>query len=240
MLPAPTSEHYRSQQRLVVTTAGLARAAWARTKPDALDASWAAVAPVLVKVVGAAQLASARSGSRYVAPTLEALGQMVKPDALVRPAGFVGFASDGRPLGSLLEGAKVYAKVSQSLEVGGKWLDMAGHTQVQDAARQAATVHMFTRPGVGYVRAVNPPCCQRCAVLAGKYSAPTAFKRHPRCDCFGVPTTDPRSITMVDVEPSQVKDLTQAQRAAIADGADMNRGINAHRRRSVREIGRGH
>src|ERR1044072_1149704 len=129
MLPAPTSEHYRSQQRLVVTTAGLARAAWARTKPDALDASWAAVAPVLVKVVGAAQLASARSGSRYVAPTLEALGQMVKPDALVRPAGFVGFASDGRPLGSLLEGAKVYAKVSQSLEVGGKWLDMAGSPQ---------------------------------------------------------------------------------------------------------------
>src|ERR1044072_361352 len=192
MLPAPTSEHYRSQQRLVVTTAALVRAAWARMNPDDLDASWAAVAPVLVKVVGAAQLASARSGSRYVAPTLEALGQMVKPDALVRPAGFVGFASDGRPLGSLLEGAKVYAKVSQSLAVGGKWLDMAVHTQVQDAARQAASVDMFTRPGVGYVRAVNPPCCQRCAVLAGKYSAPTAFKRHPRRDWFRVATAGPR------------------------------------------------
>lgn len=228
-LPPPASEFYQSQQRLIVATLGLTRSLWRLMDPADMDRSFASVSGRLVQVVTSAQLGAARNGSAYVGPTLDVLGQSAAADALVRPQGFAGIASDGRSIVTLLEGAKIRAKRAQSLDAGGAWLDMAVHTQVQDAGRMAASVDSFTRPGVGWVRAVNPPCCQRCAVLAGKYSAPTAFARHPRCDCFAVPTTDPRSLTMTEVEPGQVKDLTAAQRKAIADGGDMGRVINSHR-----------
>lgn len=229
VLPQAASDFYRAQQRLVVATLALTRTAWARMDLADLDASWSQVGPVVLAVVTSAQLGSARNGTSYVAATLEELDQSVDPVAGVNAAAFSGIASDGRGLASLLEGAKIRAKVSQSLESGGAWLDMAAHTMVQDAARQAASVDMFTRPGVAYVRAVNPPCCQRCAVLANTYSAPTAFDRHPRCDCFAVPTTDPRSLTLTEPRPDQIKDLTKAQKRAIEDGADQNQVINSHR-----------
>jgi hypothetical protein len=230
MLPQPTSEFYSKQQRLIVATLALTRSAWGRMDLANLDGSWARVAPVLTQILTSAQFGAARNGARYVGPTLEDQGQFVKPAALVRVNGFVGFASDGRSLASRLDGAKVTAKTAQSLDVAGKWLDMAVHTQVADAARQSASVDMFTRPGVGYVRAVNPPCCQRCAVLAGRFYKVSAFQRHPRCDCFQVPTTvaKPNGFGQ-SIEPDQIKDLTTAQRAAIADGADQNRVINSHR-----------
>lgn len=229
-LPTPASEHYTAQQGLIVATLALVRAGWRRMNADDLDGSWALLAPLMARIVSRAQLAAARNGAGYVGPTLDALGQSVKPEALVRVTAFVGTASDGRPLGSLLDGAKVVAKQSQSLEVGGQWLEMVTHTQVADAARQSASVDMFTRPGVGYVRAVNPPCCQRCAVLAGRFYKVESFLRHPQCDCFMIPSTvaQPGGFGQ-SVEPDQIKDLTKAQRKAIDDGADMNRVINSHR-----------
>ena len=229
MLPQAASEFYLGQQRLIVATLGLTRATWSRMRFEDLDGSWSSVGPVLERVVSNAQLGAARNGSRYVGAALDELGQFVPPQAGVNPAAFSGFASDGRPLGSLLEGAKVRAKDAQSLAAGGAWLDMTAHTLVQDAGRQAAGVDMFVRPGVGFVRAVNPPCCQRCAVLAGKYSAPTAFLRHPRCDCFAAPVRDGESIPGLDVGPDDVKDLSRAQRRAIDDGADMGQVINSRR-----------
>jgi hypothetical protein len=78
---------------------------------------------------------------------------------------------------------------------------------------------------------VNPPCCQRCAVLAGQvFRSNQGFARHPRCDCVHVPTTetDWRDAGVL-IGAEDVKDLTIAQRKAIADGADMNQVINAHR-----------
>lgn len=237
-LPAPASEFYRAQQRLILATLNLTRSKWRRMSLDNIDGSWGPIAPALLEIVTAAQLGAARNGSSYVGPTLDSLDQSTKPDALVRPQGFSGVASDGRPLDSLLLGAKAYAKTAQSLDVGGRWLDMVVHSQVQDAGRMAASVDTFTRPRVGWVRAVNPPCCQRCAVLAGKwFRSNQGFQRHPRCDCFHVPSreADPAH-PGVFIGPEDVKDLTGAQRKAIADGADMNRVINAHRGRSVRSM----
>lgn len=234
MLPEAASEHYRAQQRLVVATLGLTRTAWDRMDLDDLDGSWERVAPVLLKVVASAQLGAARNGAVMVPAVLDELDQAVDPDALVSPAAFAGYASDGRPLGSLLEGAKVRAKEAQSLAAGGAWLDMVAHTMVADAARQSAGVSTFVRPKVGYVRAVSAPCCQRCAVLAGKFSrSEVAFRRHPRCDCFNVPTREGATHPGVVIGPEDVKDdLTKAQRRAIGDGADMNQVINSHRANS--------
>lgn len=234
MLPPAASEFYRAQQRLIVATMATTRSVWRRMDLADLDASWARIAPVLTAVVTSAQQGAAVNGSAYVGAALAQQGQLVEPVAQVVPSAFSGYASDGRGLTSLLEGAKVYAKGSQSLVASGSWLDMVVHTQVQDAGRQAAGVDIVTRPGIAYVRAVNPPCCQRCAVLAGRTeSSLTAFKRHPRCDCFHVPhrANEPWP-EGAGVAVEDIKDLTKSQRKAIADGADMNQVINAHRANS--------
>src|SRR5690349_13237405 len=39
---------------------------------------------------------------------------------------------------------------------------------VQDSARAAETVAVAVRPNIRHVRFVSPPCCARCAILAGR------------------------------------------------------------------------
>lgn len=101
---------------------------------------------------------------------------------------------------------------------------------VQDAARAAESVSVAVRPDVYHVRFVSPPCCSRCAILAGRaYRWSTGFQRHPGCDCTMVPTTvasplrqDPESL----VEQGLVTGLSKADRRALADGADLGRVVN--------------
>jgi hypothetical protein len=241
VLPQAVSDHYRAQQRRVVATLGLVRREWAQMGDD-LDASWARVGPRIALLTASAQLGAAREGASYVGPALAQQDIRSTPDGTVSPSAFVGVASslDGLTYGSLddlLYGAVIHARtapadtLAQRLQVGGKWLDGLVHTQVADAGRMAASTAITARPRIGWVRMVNPPCCQRCAVLAGRvYSHSHGFQRHPRCDCQMLPTTvanpDAPGIT---IGPDDVKDLTVAQRQAIADGADMNRVINSHR-----------
>ena len=206
------------------------------------DTGWARVGPRVALLTASAQLGAARNGAAYVPAALAEQGVRVRPVGQVDPARFAGVASslDGETYGSLedvLYGAVVHARVAdvntltERLQVGGPVLDRIVHTQVSDAGRLASSTAITARPGVGWVRLVNPPCCQRCAVLAGKHvRSETAFKRHPRCDCVHGPTMEDRAVGLVEkVEPDQVKDLTKAQRQAIADGADMGQVINSHR-----------
>lgn len=237
MLPLAVSEHYRAQQRLIVATLGLTRREWSKMGAD-FDASWASVGPRVTLLTASAQLGAARSGSAYVPAALAELGQSVDPVAEVNPSGFAGAASDGRPLDSLLYGGVTTAKEaartlppSDALAAGGRWLDMAVHTMVADAARGAAGVGIAARPKVGWVRMVNPPCCGRCAVLAGKFFRYNqGFQRHPRCDCTHVPTTQTNVGNLTDDPPlDQIKGLSTHERQAISDGADLNQVVNARR-----------
>jgi len=195
------------------------------------DASWATIGPRLLVLTSAAQLGAARNGVAYVPAALSEVGQDVAESGVTNPRAFAGFASDGRPLGSLLEGAKVRAKESQSLEVGGRWLDMVVQTQIADASRGAASVAIAARTKVGYVRMVNPPCCSRCAVLAGKFFRYNqGFQRHPRCDCTHVPTTQGDFGRFTSDPPiDQIKGLSDAERKAISEGADLGQVVNARR-----------
>ena len=241
MLPRAVSDYYRAQQRLIVATLGLVRLEW-RKMGDDLDASWARVGPRVALLTASAQVGSATNGAAYVPATLDQLGQSVKAAGGIVPQSLVGAQSiDGLTYGSLdalLYGAVVKARMApteslaERLAVGGRHLDLLVHTQVSDAGKQAASVAMTTRPRVGYVRVVNPPCCKRCAVLAGKYSAPEAFPRHPRCDCMAMPVADGKSVPGQEVSPDQIKDLTVAERAALDEGADLSQVVNATRGRS--------
>lgn len=107
---------------------------------------------------------------------------------------------------------------------------------VQDAARAAESVAVAVRPDIYHVRYVNPPCCARCAILAGRvYRWSTGFERHPGCDCSLVPTTVASSYAQNPeqlVADGLVRGLSKADTKALADGADLNRLVNVRSRKA--------
>lgn len=243
MTPTSTSEHYREQQRLAVTTIAAARRAWSSMSSD-FDASWVSVGPKVLTLATAAQLGAARQGIAYLPAVLAETDQPDRPEGGVVPQALAGVAADGRSLDGLLYGAVTQAKtaatgstdVAAALVQGSRWLDMALASVVSDAARDAVSVGIAARPQIGgYVRMLNTPSCSRCAVLAGKWFKWNAgFLRHPRCDCRHIPAsedragdfrTDPRAA----FERGQVRGLTIAEGQAITDGADIGQVVNSRR-----------
>jgi hypothetical protein len=195
-----------------------------------------------------------------------ALAEQRQPDSplvRVRPEAFAGRASDGRDLLGLLTGAVVRSKLAtqdqvfreaiaggrvrvttlpgmdggDALALGQKWLEQTLRTAVTDAARDATTASIVARPGMGWTRMINPPCCSRCAVLAGRfYRWNDGFQRHPLCDCLHIPTTVARAGSFL-ADPKQlanrglITDLTAAQKARLDEGADLSRVLNESRDR---------
>lgn len=227
-MPAPL-EFQQAQARIAEGVLLLTSRQWRRMLT--LD-DWPKIATRLTVLTAAGQKAAAERAVDYTASRLD-----VAP--VVTTSAFVGMAADGRPLESLLYSAVVrarmtYATNSEQLEYGRQHLKMLAHTAVADAGRGAAQAQIAATPLAGYLRVVSPPCCQRCAVLAGRiFKWNEGFQRHPQCDCVHVPTKGdvPDDYTAI-VGPDDVKDLTVAQRKAIDDGADMNAVINQRRGRS--------
>lgn len=184
-----TERHWRYQRQVTAAVARATETAWGRVALADLDASWAAVAAGLVAVVSAGQQAAARDADPYLAAVLAEQGQPDAPTGAVQPAGFVGVAADGRDLAGLLAepliGVKTAIKAgdvpAQALSSGGSRLAMLTMTTVQDAGRLAVSAGIIARPHVaGYVRALTPPSCSRCAILAGRwYRYSAGFARHP-------------------------------------------------------------
>lgn len=249
MLPQAARDLHLAQQRLIAATLGLTRREWAGMGAD-FDASWARIGPRIALLTASAQMGAARNGAASVPMILAELGQSVDPWGEVDPRGFAGIASDGRPLDSLLYGGVTTAKTAahtmspvDALKAGGKWLDMAIHTQVADASRGAAGVAIAARPKIGWVRMVNPPCCSRCAMLSGKwFRYNEGFDRHPRCDCTHIPAremTDDLGFAPDDlIKDGKVTGITKVEKQAIADGGDAIAILNADRRIYDRATGK--
>lgn len=103
-----------------------------------------------------------------------------------------------------------------------------------DAARAAESVATAVRPDIYHVRYVNPPCCARCAVLAGRvYRWSEGFQRHPGCDCSMIPTTVASPLRQNPdqlVADGQVRGLSKADLLAVQDGADLGQVVNVRKR----------
>lgn len=90
---------------------------------------------------------------------------------------------------------------------------------------------------MGYVRMLNPPSCGRCVILAGKwYRWNTGFLRHPMCDCRHIPAPEANASDLTVNPMAYFNSLSKADQdayfgkansAAIRDGGDMGRIINA-------------
>ena len=246
MLPTAATDFYALQQRVNYTAANEVARAWRRMGDD-FDASWQRVRPVTLSIIAEAQSQMTLAAADYVPRVLGETDLPDRPEGDFRPESLVGRASDGRRLDTLAYGAVTQAKTAisegattqQALDSGGNWLDLMTKLQIADAARQAVGVMTASRKDLGgTVRVLNPPSCQRCAILAGRwYRWSQGFDRHPRCDCTNVPTrdrgwaeaegfiTDP----MDAYRAGQIKDLTQAQVKAVEDGADIGKVVNAYR-----------
>ena len=247
MLPPAATDFYRTQQATNAAAVREARRAWRRMSGGNFDASWRRQGPTILSVLVEAQRKMAEKALHYVPRVLAETDIPDRPVADFRPDSLVGVASDGRRLDTLTYGAVTTAKTaagngatpSQALDAGGNWLDLMVKLQVADAARQAVGILTTSRPNLGgTVRVLTPPSCQRCAILAGRfYRWSTGFQRHPKCDCVNLPSqnsgwaqaegfiTDP----MDAYKSGQIRDLTEAQRAAIDNGADIGKVVNATR-----------
>lgn len=208
-------EHYRRQQRL--SAAAVVAVQEARAAERQLE------------LVIAFQIAAARDAAAAVPLMLDEQGLSADSEIQFTPAAVAGVASDGRPLDTLL------AQASNDSQLG-----LMVATQIQDAARAAASIGIVSRPRVdGYVRMLNPPSCSRCAILAGKfYRWNKGFDRHPKCDCRHIPsseslagdlTTDPQAY-FDSLSPSeQDRIFTKTGAQAVRDGSDLHQVVNARR-----------
>lgn len=242
MPPQAAEDFYTLLQRLQVVAVASGRRAWSRMGPD-FDPSWQRIAPQLVQVTAAAQLAAATAAAQYVPAVLDEQEIPSAAEARIRPAAFAGVAWDGRPLDTLLEGAVRAAKIGargadggDALAMGQRWLDMALQTVITDAARDMTAAEIAVRPQVtSWVRMLNPPSCSRCAVLAGVvYEWNKPNPRHPRCDCFTLPTTVAKGTPLLTdagelYRRGLITDLSKAQRQQIDGGANLTRVLNQSR-----------
>lgn len=201
-------EHYRAEQR--ITAAGLVAAR--RRRFDTLDA--------LVRTVVGFQVLASREAARAFPAMLDEQGLDSTAEGVVATTSLAGTASDGRDLRGLMD----YTRAD---EVTPSAFDLIVTTQLQDVARQTASIALGVRPHIeGYVRILNPPSCSRCAVLAGKFFRRNqGFDRHPKCDCRHIPASedtagdlrsDPRayfdSLPTADELAKQYPDLTVQMR----------------------------
>src|SRR5699024_10845088 len=190
-LPRATSRYLREQQRLTAGSVREVRRLW-RTMGEDFDSSWTRIVPGLLAVTDATQYRVAESAAEYVPSVLaEVSGRAPAAAGDVVPEAFVGVAGDGRPFETMLYCAVSRSKLAmrqprptvddlgdpvdygprttprQALLSGLSWLTMATATLMSDTGRGAETVGMARFRGVSYVRALVPPSCSRCAILAG-------------------------------------------------------------------------
>lgn len=251
-IPEAATRHYSRMQRLQSRAALQARQAWRAVDAGALSESWEAILrdSALAVDISAIQEDAATAGAAYGAWSLAAQGTYEPPSAFVNAAGFAGFAADGRSLSGLLYSPVPHTKrligggmePSQAKRRGGAFLEMVAKTTVADTGRASAGVDIATRTGVGYTRMLNPPSCDRCSILAGRfYRWNAGFLRHPGCDCVHVPSKgadaarseglihDPYEYFQGLPEAEQDRIYGAANAQAIRDGGDIFQVVNSRR-----------
>lgn len=245
-------EALRSIRRRALTQA---RRAWREVSPSYISESWSRVTPAVIAALSAAQVEAASVGVTYGAFALAEQGKWVAPHAFADPRAFGGgWSSSGARINEALALPAIRSKEAiaggmtaiQSLSTG--WQSLAGvvSMQIADAGRVAAGIDVAARPGTGYVRMLNPPSCDRCVVLAGKWFRWNAgFRRHPGCDCVHVVSTagstagalaeglidDPYGYFNSLSEAEQDRRFGRFQAQAIRDGGDIYQVINSRRGR---------
>lgn len=199
----------------------------ARAAREALKAKPRGLVAV-AQVVNTHQVTQAVTSERAVAQML--IGQQIEVDAEAL-LNSLAFTTEVEALGRMIEATQEqdFERLIESI--------------VQDAGRAAESVASAVRPDVFHIRYVSPPCCGRCAVLAGRvYRWSDGFLRHPNCDCVMVPTTVAAPFAQSPdrlFDAGQIQGLSKADTKAVRDGADVAQVVNVRRKGAgLKESGR--
>lgn len=248
MLPKAAVKQYQSHQKVSARALLLVRRLWARVGAD-FDSGFTRVKPAILRTVVSAQEQIYSNSEKYVPAVLYQTGQPDLPVASLRREAFVGVAGDNRPLDSLVEGAVVQSKLAvgrgatteEALKRGSRYLETALLTSFADLERNVISAGIGIRPSItGYVRMLNPPSCDRCVILAGKWFRwNEGFQRHPNCDCIHIPApetgsadirVDPYAYFNSLSESEQERLFGRSNARAIRDGGDIYRVVNVSHR----------
>lgn len=234
--------HIEANRRVAKRAIAEALRVWEEADARDLDLWWATVAPGLVRSLERAQLDVAAAAPSYVT----AITSETPP---VASQAFVGVALDGREVGPGMFGAVTKAKevigtgrpLREAFHVGAMFLATYVSSAVLDMGRQADLVGGVATRHTHYVRVLSPGACSRCAVLAGKSSGATPFKRHPRCHCGVMLVRSARSkvpdglfdspVAYFDSLSAAEQDriFTNAGAEAIRQGGSVTQVVNARR-----------
>lgn len=249
MLLATASEQYRLQQSIAATTTAAVGKIW-RGLGDDFDASYERIGPRMLDMVSKGRAAAVAQAIPYTGAVLRETGQRADPDGELSAAAFLSTAPDGRDMESLYAQSVIRAKTAvaggatsgEALAQAGRWLTMVTLTTLADTRRMVYQADIIQRPAItGYTRMLNPPSCDRCIVLAGRwYRWNEGFQRHPRCDCQHIPAvenvggdarTDPYR-AFQDLEPEQQdRVFGRSEARAIREGADIFKVVNQRTRK---------
>lgn len=245
-LPA-ADRHYLEMLRLSATALILVRRAWATVNPEQIVESWDRALTRILADFAILQATAAAISSAMVGEALRQQTIRAAPEARFRPESMAGWASDGRPLESLLfRPAGVALDLigtgtapPDALEAGRQSVERIARTQIADAGRVAAGVEVVARPRTGWVRMLTPPSCDKCLILAGRfYRWSDGFERHPNDDCVSIPSAENRADDARTDPDAYLKSLTLAEQDQVLgkanarawrDGADLNQLVNAKR-----------
>ena len=253
----PVARAYDRQQRLERGAAIAAVLRQWRRMGDDFGPSFLTIAPALIEIVNFAQDKTATLAAGYIPDVLAATGQARAdvPRWEINPRQWVGTAGSGIATEEVLYGAVIEAKTAvkagattaQALNGAGQWLSATVGTILADTQRGAEGAGTYSRRVSGYVRALQPPSCGRCVILAGRwYRKNAGFDRHPGCDCYGIPaaedvagdwTTDPTTYLNSLDEQGLAKVLGSKDNARVwlefgqeRPQATMNQLVNAYRK----------
>jgi len=245
-LPTPeaAASYYAQQQQISAATVSSARKLFGRVTED-FDASYADVKPGLLRLVQRGRAAAASSSLDYTPALLRETGQDAAPHGLVSTARLLDAAPDGRSMSTLLDWPPIHAKIAvargetpqAALLAAEKRLTRTLLTVMADTGRDVVAADIAQRPAItGYTRMLNPPSCNRCIILAGKWFRwNEGFLRHPRCDCRHIPAsedvagdlrTDPYAYFKSLDPEQQEKVFGRIEARAIREGADIYRVVN--------------
>lgn len=216
----------------------MAASEWAQVGPGGdWDAQWRSLMPRLMARLLVFQVASAQDAAVSIDPALEATGYPERQLATVNPRAFAGRTLNGGLLSDAVWRTVIDARMAsgapeQMLATAGTQLATVVQTAMADTARQAGQVQITATANCGWTRWEPAPYCHRCAPLVGKWFAHNkGFERHPRCDAIHRPASSneapagySRSLSVDDI-----RDITDAEKRAIADGSDIYRVLNADR-----------
>lgn len=246
------ADHYEYITSETALAVAAARRAWGRVNPDFIGPSWREQAMILGPALGTSMQAAAYAGTRYGVMDLAQRGVYVQPTAFAVSTQFGHAAPSGVPLETVLLAPMKRAlkwigdgeDPLEALSKGRSLLDGIVRTFVADAGRLAGSTDIATRPGVGWIRMLNPPSCDACSILAGRwYRWNAGFLRHPRCRCIHRPSQSlaaARSEGLIDdpyeyfnslSEEEQNRRFGKDKAQAIRDGGDIYRVQNSWRGR---------